>query len=104
MKSKLNRIRDLLGGLNRDELAALQQEIADIAPQAKEASQEEKLWAPGHFFEERVDTRSESSRLYLYERWYERDGLQLRHRGRLLYKGSKSDGCRQRAYRLGNKS
>ncbi|MBK8468019.1 MAG: hypothetical protein IPL32_19570 [Chloracidobacterium sp.] len=88
MKSKLNKIRELLADLNRDEIAALQQELTDIAPFAKEASPEEKLLAPGHYFEDRLSVRGNSSQQYLYERWYERDGLSLKHKGRLLYKGS----------------
>lgn len=91
MKSKLNKIRELLGDLNTDEIATLRSELEEIAPYARKPTAEEALLPPGHYFEERTVTTNTSTLIYLYERWYERDGRKLKHKGKMLHKGSKAE-------------
>jgi len=91
MKSKLSKIRELLADLNSDELDALRSEIEEIVPYARKPTPEEALLAPGHYFEERTVTTSTSTLIYLYERWYEREGRKLTHKGKMLHKGSKAE-------------
>ena len=84
----LNKIRKLLGDLNCAELATLASEIEVMAPHARQPSPEEALLPPGHYFEERVVTTGPNALHYLYQRWYERDGRQLKHKGKMLHKGT----------------
>ncbi|MFN8493987.1 MAG: hypothetical protein U0350_40690 [Caldilineaceae bacterium] len=91
MATKLNKISKLLTDLNRDELAALRAEIEALLPFAPEPTAEEKLLAPGHYFEERTVTTGKASHVYLYERWYERDGRKLVHKANYLGKGTKAE-------------
>jgi hypothetical protein len=91
MKSKLNKIRELLADLNCEELATLRSELEEIAPFARKPTPEEALLAPGHYFEERTVTTGTNTLQYVYERWYEREGRNLKHKGKMLHKGSLSD-------------
>lgn len=91
MKSKLSKIRELLAELNSVELDALRSEIEEIAPYARKPTPVESLLAPGHYFEERTVKTGTNTLCYVYERWYERDGRSLKHKGTLLHKGSLSD-------------
>ena len=88
MKSKLNKIRELLADLNCEELATLRSEIEEIAPYARKPTPEEALLPPGHYFEERTVTTGTNTLQYLYQRWYERDSGQLKHKGKMLAKGT----------------
>lgn len=91
MKSKLNKIRALLADLNSEEIATLRSELEEIAPYARKPTPEEALLDPGHYFEERTVKTGTSTLVYLYERWYERDGRKLKHRGKMIHKGSKAE-------------
>lgn len=84
----LNKIRKLLSALNCEELKVLASEVEDIAPYARRPSPEEALLPPGHYFEERSVVTGTNTLHYLYERWYERDSGQLKHKGKMLAKGT----------------
>jgi len=92
MKSKANaynEIQKLLSQLNRSELAALVDNIRVVEATAPEPVNDGLL--PGEYYEERVDQRGGKVRHYLYKRWYARQGADLLHKGRLVYKGTKAE-------------
>ena len=75
--------------LNQTDINELIEELKEIAPYQPKPTPAEALLPPGHFFEERhVTTGKASSKTYLYERWYERDGGKLKHRGKCIFKGT----------------
>ena len=84
----LNKIRKLLADLNCAEMATLRGEIDDLLPGARKPSPEEALLPVGSYFEERTVTTGTSTLHYVYERWYEWENRQLKHKGRMLYKGT----------------
>lgn len=84
----LSRIRELANSLNRRDMQAIIDELSAIVDGQPAPTPAESALAPGHYFEERQVTTGKASHTYLYERWYERDGCKLKHKGKMIYKGT----------------
>ena len=83
----INRIKQELTVLYREDLLALQAALSDALLEAKPTPAEEKLTAPGEWLEERrvVSKNGKPGRDYVYLRYVDIDGHE---RGTLIFHGT----------------
>jgi len=91
-----SKITKLATHLNQADIKELIRQLEEIAPYQPKPTPAEAMLPPGHHFEERsVQTGKASRKTYLYDRWYERQGGKLNHKGKCIFKGTLAEYIRQ---------